>query len=359
MSRRIGLFSTFLLAAATVAFVSCGEKGKEEGEHVPYVKLESVDGAISARILEYPGKTKPADEVNASFRVAGPIVSMRVKEGDYVKKGQVIAELDTRDYALQLKAVEAEYQSVKSEAERVIAMYEEGSTTANNYDKVRFGLQQITEKLNHARHQLSDTRLVAPISGYVSTKYHEAGETVAQGMPIVAIYSGANTEVEINLSSNDFAKRDNFLSYSCSFDVIPGKTFPLAISRINNDANTNQLYNVRLRFTGSIDAAITPGMTTMVKIMRAVEEGTIITISREALLEVKGKEYVYVYDDRSGQVNLREVNVSRLNSRGKAIITSGWEGNEKIVTAGVHKLTDGQKVRPLPTASKSNIGGLL
>ena len=359
MLRKVCDLCTILIFGALFTLTSCGGSNKEDVEHVPYVKLESVDGAISARILEYPGKTKPADEVNASFRVAGPIVSMRVKEGDYVKRGQVIAEIDQRDYALQLKAVEAEYQSVKAEAERVIAMYEEGSTTANNYDKARFGLQQITEKLNHARHQLSDTRLVAPISGYISTKYHEAGETVAQGMPIVAIYSGANIEVEINLSSSDFAKRDNFLSYSCSFDVIPEKTLPLALSRINNDANTNQLYNVRLRFTGPIDAAITPGMTTMVKIMRAVEEGTIITISREALLEVKGKEYVYVYDDKSGQVRLKEVNVSRLNSRGKAIITSGLEGNEKIVTAGVHKLTDGQRVKPLPTASKSNIGGLL
>ena len=69
--------------------------------------------------------------------------------------------------------------------------------------------------------------------------------------------------------------------------------------------------------------------------------------------------YVYVYDAKSGQVKLKEVSVSRLTSKGKAIITRGLEGNEKIVTAGVHKLTDGQHVKPLPTASKSNIGGLL
>ncbi len=357
--RKVCNLCPLLVLAAVVTLTSCGEAGKDNVENVPYVKVEAVDGAISARTLEYPGRTKPADEVNVSFRVSGPIVNMRVKEGDYVQKGQVIAEMDSRDYNLQYKAVGAEYQSVKAEAERIIAMYQEGSTTANNYDKARFGLQQITEKLNNARNQLNDTRLIAPISGYVSSRYHEAGETVAQGMPIVAISSGANTEVEINLSSNDFAKRANFLSYSCSFDVIPGKTFPLSVSRINNEANNNQLYNVRLRFNGPIDPNITSGMTTMVRIERAMDEGTIISIPREALFEAEDKQFVFIYDGKAGTVNRKEVKVSRLTSKGQAIVTSGLEGNERIVTAGVHKLTNGQRVKPLPTASKSNIGGLL
>lgn len=359
MLRKSGLFRMMFLFSVSLSLLSCGEKGKEDVERIPYVKVESVDDAVSARILEYPGKTRPSDEVNVSFRVSGPIVSMRVNEGDYVKKGQLIAEMDQRDYNLQLKAVEAEYQSVKAEAERIIAMYQEGSTTANNYDKARFGLQQITEKLNNARNQINDTRLVAPISGYISSKFHEAGETVAQGMPIVSIYSGSSVEVEINLSSNDFAKRSNFLSYSCSFDVLPGKTFPLSVASINNEANSNQLYKVRLRFNGPVDNNITPGMTTMVKIERAVEEGTIITIPKEALLEKDGKVSVFLYDSKAGKVNLREITVSRLTSKGKAIVIRGLEGNEQIVTAGVHKLTNGQRVKPLPTASKSNVGGLL
>ena len=91
------------LFSVSLSLLSCGEKGKEDVERIPYVKVESVDDAVSARILEYPGKTRPSDEVNVSFRVSGPIVSMRVNEGDYVKKGQLIAEMDQRDYNLQLR----------------------------------------------------------------------------------------------------------------------------------------------------------------------------------------------------------------------------------------------------------------
>lgn len=357
----------FLLLPTILMILSCGGDNKENSEYVPYVKVESVDDAISSNSLQYPGKTKPADEVNVSFRVSGPIANMKVKEGDYVKKGQLIAEMDTRDYNTQLKAVEAEYQSVKAEAERVIAMYQDGSVTANMYDKARFGLQQITEKLNNARNQLHDTRLVSPIDGYVSAKYHEAGETVGQGMPIVAIYSGSDIEVEVNLSSNDFAQRSNFLSYSCTFDAIPNKEFALKAVGFNQDANSNQLHKVRLRFDGSVPSNITPGMTTMVRIERSVDEGSIISIPREAILEKNGKVYVFLYtankeqshDAETGQVVLREITVSRLTSKGKAIVVNGLKGNETIVTAGVHKLTDGQKARRLPVASKSNIGGLL
>ena len=95
---------------------------------------------------------------------------MYVNDGTYVRKGQLLAELDPADYQIQLDAAEAEYQSVKAEAERVMALYKENVTTPDANDKAMYGLKQITAKYNHAKDQLEYTRLYAPFSGYVQKR---------------------------------------------------------------------------------------------------------------------------------------------------------------------------------------------
>lgn len=102
-----------------------------------------------------------------AFKLNGTLMQVHVGEGDRVRKGQLIAELDPRDYRLQLEATEAEYLNIKSEAERVMALYADSVGTADAYDKARFGLQQITAKYENARNQLADTKIYAPFDGYV------------------------------------------------------------------------------------------------------------------------------------------------------------------------------------------------
>ncbi len=74
--------------------------------------------------------------------MSGTIQYMHVNDGAYVRKGQLLAELDPTDYQIQLDAAEAEYQSVKAEAERVMALYKENVTTPDANDKAVYGLRQ-------------------------------------------------------------------------------------------------------------------------------------------------------------------------------------------------------------------------
>ena len=62
--------------------------------------------------ITYPGRIKAAEDANLAFRVAGPIRKIYVHEGEYVKKGQLLAELDPRDYQIQFNATQAEYSQV-------------------------------------------------------------------------------------------------------------------------------------------------------------------------------------------------------------------------------------------------------
>ena len=347
-----------LIAFAVLGLTACGNKEKQEN-NLQYVKVGTATKAEAQYNLSYPGRTKPAEDIKLSFRVSGPIVRMYVKEGDNVKKGQLIAQMDPRDYETQLSASRAEYEQIKGDAERIEALYKEGNTTASNYDKARYGLEQITAKLNNSKHQLADTKLYAPIDGYIESKMHDAGETVGAGMPIVSIFGNGATEVEINITASDYLNKDKFGSFYCTFDLFPDRKFPLELVRINQDANANQLYNVRLRLKDGNKSNITPGMTTMVYINMKGGENDPIIIPTTAVFSEKDKTYVFVYQAKSETVEKRAVTLKHLRNDGYCEISNGLKENESIVTAGVHEIENGQKVKILPKVSKTNVGGLL
>ena len=86
---------------------------------------------------------------------------------------------------------------------------------------------------------------------------------------------------------------------------------------------------------------------------------TKVEIPSSAIIEDKGTTKVFVFDPKNETVKSRNVTVRRLHRNGMAEVTSGLEDGETIVTAGVHHISDGQKAKPMPKSSKSNVGGLL
>lgn len=348
------------LMVGVASLVSCGQKNAPKDD-APIVDVATVKGVGEVDATTFTGRTKSAEEVNLAFRVAGQIQSVLVKEGDYVQRGQVVAVMDARDYQVQLAATQAEYEQVKADAERVMALYAEGNTTASNNDKARYGLQQISQMLANHRNQLADTRLRSTINGYVQTKFHESGETVGAGMPVVSVFGSGDTEVEIKISASDFANIDKFTSFGCRFDVTGDETFPLTIGRVSQEANTSQLYTVRLKFTGAVDhKKITPGMTTMVYAeVSDTEASGIVCVPMSAVLNEEGKTEVFVYDTKSSVVKKRPVTLTTVKRDGTVQVDDGLKSGETIVVSGVHHIKDGQKVRILQKPAASNVGGLL
>lgn len=361
MKSKVYIISLLIMA---MGIMSCREKKAVEND-CPMVEVAEVKDANSGGLTTFTGKTKAAEEVNLSFRVSGQIQRIFVNEGDRVSKGQVVAEMDSRDYQVQLTATQAEYEQVKADAERVMALYAEGNTTASNNDRARYGLEQISQKLANHRNQLADTKLRSTVDGYVQSKLHEAGETVSAGMPVLSVFGGGSPEVEINISVSDYADMDKFTDFYCKFDVTGEEKFPLSVEYTSQEANSSQLYNVRLKFTGDTKSStgktkITPGMTTMVYAVTEGEKSSeAMNIRSSAVIKTEKGTAVFVYDEKTGTVQSRLVNVSAINRDGTMRIDNGLKAGDKVVVSGTHHISEGQKVRLLQKPSASNVGGLL
>lgn len=349
----------FSLFGLILLMCACGNSQTKQDRGKATVQADTVKSYQGELSIIYPGKIKAASEVKLSFRVAGPIRAVLPEVGAFVKKGELIAEIDPRDYEIQLSATEAEYNQVKEEAERVIELYKRGSVPANDYDKAVSGLKQITAKYNAHKNALADTRLTAPFDGYIQKKYYDSHETVAAGYPVVSMINSNYFDVDIDIPSSDFVRQGLFKSFSCTIDVFPGQVFPLELIEITRKANLNQLYRMRLRLKPVPGVDIAAGMSVNVTIEYNPNEEVLTVIPLSAMFEENGASAVWVYNPKTQSVTKRVIQLSRLLKTGELIVSEGLAAGEIVVSAGVHSLKEGMSVELLKPVSKTNIGKLL
>lgn len=359
--RRMDKYHGVWVILAGLWITACTKPASQK-ETIPSVKLEQVLAASEQTILQYPGKVKAAQDVNLAFKVSGTLARFHVEEGTPVKAGQLLAELDPTDYQVQLDATEAQYLQIKAEAERVMALYQEGAATTDANDKATYGLKQITAKYKHHQDELAYTKLYAPFSGAIQKRIFEAHETVGAGMPVLSMISNGTPEVEINLPAAEYIHRDQFQAFSCTFDLYPGMTYSLRPISVTPKANANQLYTMRLKLMAGDAPMPSPGMNTMVTIhYHSAEDAPECVVPTTALLTVGGTTQLFVYQ-AEGTVKACQVETIRLLSDGHAIVRAvqgALRPGDTVVSAGVHEMKEGLGVKPLPRTTETNVGGLL
>lgn len=360
-------------------FAGCGKKTE------PIIRpVETKEAILIPEKLtyEYPAVVIAEKEAPLAFRVAGPIKTMNVEVGSYVKEGDIIAEMDKRDYEVQLEAskgkaavAENAYRAAKAVAvnareqfKRVETLYREKAVPKKTYDEALAGVKAATaaELANlaqyqaaqqgeiNSRNQLEDTLLKAPYSGYISKKFLGTGAVAGAGIPVVAISSLGNSRARISVSEKEMDKMNNI---SEAVFIHNGKEYKLKLSDVGKVKGTVKLaYPVTFDIEGNTKN-IPSDSNGIVKISfntNDLDKG--ILIPAESLFEKKGDIKVWVYKD--GQVSEKNVNVIKPYADGMVIVT-GIKAGEKIVTKGVHELTEGQKVNLLEPFSETNVGDML
>ena len=346
-------------AALLLALASCGGQTATVA-NLQSVKVDTVRTVGQQQTFQYPGRVKAAQDVSLAFRVSGTLQRICVEDGATVRQGQLLAQLDPTDYQVQLDATQAEYDQIKAEAERIMALYADNGVSANDNDKAVYGLRQITAKLQHHQDELAYTQLTAPFSGTVQSHLFEEHETVGAGMPVITMVGAGLPEVEISLPAADYTQRGRFDTFHCTFNVYPGQTYPLRLISISPKANANQLYTMRLQVQTEGRPAPAPGMNTMVTIACKADAAAPLAVAATAIVERDGQTCVFVYDPADGTAHLQAVDLIALMSDGTAMLSgASLRQGQVVVSSGTRYIDDGDRVQPLPTPSDSNVGGLL
>lgn len=353
------LFKTFIGITIIAGLTACSANTSDNPPPATVVKATNVKKHSSLLTKSYPAVIKASSDVRLAFRVAGPIKTIMVDEGDFVKKNQVLAQIDPRDYELQLKATEARYEEIKAEVKRITSLHEKGKISENDYDKAVSGLKQITAKYNANKNALEDTRLKAPFSGHVSQIFFDSEETVDAGMPVIAMIDSKKYEIVTHLPANDFLNQNKFTGFTCRTVDDPDNSIPLELRNIVSKANLNGLYPAYFNAANPGQEKVLPGMSAEVIIEYKGENNRHYEIPAAAIFEKDEKSNVWIISSDSKTVHSQKVKIVEIKSSGIAIVSGEITEKDTIISAGIHSLKEGQKVEVLNEPAQSNVGGLL
>lgn len=347
-----------LISIVTIAS-GCNSKISENIEIIRKVKVSQVESTSVELTKEYSGIINEAEEVNLAFRVAGKIQKINFKEGEFVKKGELIAELDPRDYQVQVSVAKAQYDQVSAEAARVQELYSRKSVAQNDNDKAIAGEKMTSAQLKHAIDQLNDTKLYAPFSGYIQTLNYDNGEMLNIGLTFGTIINVDYYSIDVNIPASLFIDKNNFTSFSCQQSMVSDDWYPLELISYNKKANSNQLYKLHFRLDPKVNKKLAPGMDVKVNIVYNSNVETSVQIPLSSVFNINGKSFVWVYDKSNQTVQSREIRTGSLNGNGYVRVVNGLLKGESIIVSGVNILKENQKVEPIKEVSKTNVGGLL
>ena len=323
------------------------------------VKLERPARAPDFTERLFSGKVAEASGMNLTFRVGGPLECLPVREGDFVREGQLIARVDPRDYELQLSVAQARYEQHRSEFDRLTELKQRGSVSDNDYEKAAGGERMLAAQLQHARNQLEDTRLTAPFPGYIQSVRYREGEMADAGMPVATLLDVSAYTVEADLPLALFVRRDDFDSFWCRPPLLPDSLYPLQLTGYQVKADNSQLFRARFRLDPGADSRIAPGMPVGITVRLANGQLGALTLPLSAVFNEQGQTCVWIYDPATSTVRRREVVTGNLEAGGRIRITGGLSPEDEVVVSGVRALQAGQAVEPLQEAAETNVGGLL
>ncbi len=342
----------FIIVIA-LSLVGCGGKKEEKKVIIRPVKSMIVGAPEEVVIRNFPGRVIASTEADLAFQVPGVLMELPVQDGDQVKKGQLLARLDPEKYTNRAREEEAKYIRSRAEYARAQELIKNDYISRSDYDKKRSEYLIAKANLSTAEKDLRDTHLYAPFSGVVARRFVENYENVNAKQVVLRLQDLAYIDVEINVPENIVInlKEGRTIPPTVVFEAAPQREFSLKYKKHSAEADPEtQTYRIVLTMPAPKDLNILPGMTATVKaaipdFKSAVAEFYVIP-SSAVFVDEKNQPSVWVIDPNTMKVKRVDVSVSRLSGDDMRVL-KGLKQGDRIVTAGVHYLHEGEQVKLL------------
>ncbi len=362
-SKRLFVYILIIFAGGFSAF-GCG-KDEKPAEVIRSIKWTKVAETSTKQVRMISGTTKPVDQTALSFAVGGTVEEVKVKLGDQVNKGQVLAELDqqpfvlgVRDSEAQLSKAQANLLERRANYERYVALYESNNASKAELDEARASFDSAKSQvkaaeaqLGLARRDLRKTQLKAPFKGTISVKEIEPYVEVPPGKAIFGL-DGEESGFEVSAAVPDSLVIRLSLGDETDvvFPTLNNRKVVGVITEIGSRSRTASTYPVTVQLQEQFND-FRSGMSVEVafEFIPESETGEPIVTGLEVPLAafVVGEEktyFVFIYNEKSSTVKKTQVKTLALRENDIIVEPGSLKAGDIIATAGVQFLTDGQKV---------------
>ncbi|MDZ4744504.1 MAG: efflux RND transporter periplasmic adaptor subunit [bacterium] len=312
-----------------------GQAAKRQPVSVVTTSLQTFDHVINVK-----GSVDSRSSVQITSKMAGTIIRLNVTNGQSVRKGQLLAELDAEITKRAMEEVQTQLDFAVTLFEKQKRIYEAKAGSEVQYLQAKNQKESLERRMESMKEQLSMSRIVSPVSGYADRVMPKVGENVAPGMPMMTIVNTSNLRVVVDLA-------ESYVS-----TVQSGDPVTLIFTDINDTVRTkigvvsrsvdamNRSFRVEIPINGSMEN-VRPNTTLAVFINDQTIRSAIV-LPIPAVLDAGTEHYVYVVEKN---VAKRRTVKTGLTSEGNVQIVSGLNAGEQVVVSGVLDVADGQLIQ--------------
>ena len=334
----------FVVVALLAALAACGGAGAEDkgkARPAPVVKVEPATTIRFVETIEAVGTARANEQVILSAPVTERIVRLGFDDGDFVRRGQVVAVLAQGEETAQLAEAQARAREAQQQLSRIQTLKRRGFATQSRLDEQSAAAAAARAQASEVRASIGERMITAPFAGYASLRTISAGAVVSSGTPIATISDISSIKLDFPVPETALAAIRPGLTIEAKSAAWPDQPFRGQIANIDPviDPNTRAVM-VRARLPNA-DGKLKPGMLLTV----AIETSPRLGLSVPELAVVGEGDSRFVYTVDAGGTARRTAVRTGLRSAGRVEIIEGLKPGQKVVTEGVVKLSDGMKVR--------------
>ena len=294
------------------------------------------------RYVDIQANVTSSDAVMASPELGGRLTSMTVDEGDYVKRGQVIATLDMEAVNKQVSEIEKSLELAVDIFNRQDRLWKQDIGSEVQYLQAKNNKERLEKSLETVKFQLTKSTVASPISGYVDVVFAKQGEVAGPGAPIVQIINTSTVKVVADIP-------ENYLG-SIKKGQLVGLTFPALelqregkvslLGRSIDPANRTFKVEVDLRNSNGV---LKPNLLSIMKLNDLTVEGAVTAPLELVQQEVSGKDYLYIVSKNDGNLISEKKYVKTGPSYGSVIvIEEGLNEGDQLIVTGARGLANGE-----------------
>jgi len=291
--------------------------------------------------LEASGKVTSKTNLMVSSELGGTIMYLNVKEGTSVKQGQVIGQVDKSILESSIDELETSMILAQQAYDRQKNLWDQKIGSEFQYLQAKNNLESLQKRMETLKTQRNKANIIAPITGVIDKVFHNAGEMVSPGLPVVQVVNLGTIEVEAEISESYLSKvkkGDPVQIFFPSIDYTR-QTVISAISQVVNPANrTFKIQSV----LSNMDGMIKPNMLAIMKLTEYTGADKVVVPTKLIQEDMDGK-FINIVGD-SNMVEKRYLKTGH-SSNGNSEIEEGLDGGESLIDLGFRLVSNGDKVR--------------
>lgn len=352
---------TSIAFLSLIGFVtSCSKSEEKTATELPAISvtINQTAGSNSGKYVTASGKIEAENSANISTRMMGYVTSVKVKTGQKVSKGQLLATISSTD--LQAKKAQAEagvnqatafYNSAKRDYDRFVVLFSQKSASqkemddmTTHFEMAKASLETAKQMKNEVMAQFSYTNITAPFSGTVTGTFVKEGDMANPGMPIVSVEGTSKLQAVVMVSESEISNIKNGMTTDVTIKSLD-KTIKGKVTEVSTSArNTGGQYIVKIDLDKTENVLSGMFVNAVFPIEKSVEKSTnnLVLIPQEAVITQGQLKGIYIVNDNNTAI-LRWLRLGKTYGNDIEVL-SGLASGEKYVLKADGRLFNGVKV---------------